>query len=147
MTPIPTNSVLENFRPDSANRKLAERLLDGDWHDKTDLAAEVGANLNAVPYVVQQLRLLGLTVSRRVNPATRRVSYHVGVVRDRHVQEAEVPVPANTNESDEPAGPARIRIVGEDVWVWVHIPGLGDFWGRSTETGDIVDLRTNPPSQ
>ena len=144
------DAVLERFRQDSANRRIAERLLAGGWQDKTEVAEWVGAHVNAVPGVVRQLRLAGVNVRSRGSPTTGRVSYHVRVGGHDLVTTAEVPVMEEGGEStsSDPgtSGPQRIRFVRGNMWGLVSIPGLGDLWGRITDSGDLVDLQEEPPA-
>lgn len=69
--------MLPKFREGSKNQRLAELLLDGAEHDRAELAQKAGAAVNAVPYVVKQLRLCGHDIERIVDDATGKVRYRV----------------------------------------------------------------------
>lgn len=69
--------MLPKFREGSKNQRLAELLLNGAEHDRAELAHKTGAAVNAVPYVVKQLRLCGYDIERIVDDDTGKVRYRV----------------------------------------------------------------------
>lgn len=131
-----------NTRPDSANHRLAELLLEGEWWDKTELAERADANINAVPRMVRELRNAGAKVRSRENPRTKRISYFVSLGGEPTIKEVKV---ADTQTPEENSGPNRIRFSGGQMWAQVTIPGIGPRWGRLTEDGDLVDLQVEEP--
>lgn len=141
-TPTPvTLAALAQFRKGSRNQRIATRLLEAGWHDKADLTGYSGGHINQVPYVVRKLESAGMLVARTQHPETGAVSYRI---RDPGTPDDGGDAVA-TPSLGSGVGPRRIRFVNGSQWLQVAIPGLGLYWGRSTPSGEIVDLTRDPP--
>lgn len=127
-----------NTRPDSANHRLAELLLEGEWWDKAELAERAGAHVNQVPRMVRELRNAGAHVRSRTNARTKRIAYYVRI-DDRTISEVPVATP-DTNDT----GPQEIKWVNGEMWARVVLPGFGPRWGR-LEGERLVDLQAEEP--
>jgi biotin operon repressor len=127
---------LTRFREGSKNRRLAELLLDGQVHDRAELAHAAGASVNAVPYVVKQLRLAGVNIERMVDDESGRVRYRV-------IQTTPVDVDASAGPGFRPFSPLgeealvvtiiSLRLEADTIEVRFRMSG----WGGAVKCGVI----------